>query len=932
MVGTFEERRTDRLAGRQRQSDRLDRLVDDLRLGRGGALVVFGEPGIGKTVLLDYLRAQASDLAVLATSGLESETSLSFAALGDLVRPLLSLVDELPGPQAAALKSVLALENASVPIGQYAVCMATLTLLTVAAERRPILVVLDDAQWLDPASMSVLLFVARRLANDPVAAVFAVRDGQASELNAGGIELVHVGGLDRDASERLLNSLHAGPVAAGVADELRRATGGNPLALKEMCARLDDDQLAGRRGLDNPLPLGGDLVRAFTARLAPLSAQARMALLVIALSASPEASGFADALAGLGLDASVLDAADTAGLITVDNGRVRFTHPLMRSAVHSSATDWARRRAHDALAATASGEARLWYRAAAAAGTDDDLARELDIAAGHMRDRSGFVAASRALYRAAELTTDLERRAGRLLAAAINAQLAGRADDATVWLGQARGLTTDPLLVADVDLTRGRVLTMRGTPSIAQQVLITAANAVTTVDPRRAALLLCEAALPAFTEGRVSEATAVCRKAVGLATLTTDPAVISQARVVLAQALVLGGQVAEANEALNGTRAYVEQLDPVADGLVIAMLGACNGWLEDYSLAGRLLDRVIDAARPAGALGPLPVVLGYRSELSRWTGDWVRAYAEAEESLQLAREIRHAAPIGLALAILARLDAAQGRTELADKRLGEARQMSGPLGTGGLMVWERGAHGLLHLIHGAMDEAIACLEPVRAFATRHGVGNPNMVPWEADLVEAYWRAGRIGEAWKMLAEFEARAQATGLNTPRAALARCRGMLAADAATAETHFRDAMTLHGRQAQPFERARTALCFGEILRRNRRRADSRPLLRTALDTFQRLGAEPFARRATMELAATGEHPRQATSGLSPIQQLTAQELQVSLAVARGMSNPAVAAAMFISRKTVEAHLSSVYRKLGLVSRTQLLRYLAEAKIAID
>jgi DNA-binding CsgD family transcriptional regulator len=931
IVRKAEERGADRFVGREKQCQRLDRLLYDLRSGRGGALGVSGEPGVGKTVLLEHLVAEASGMTVLSTSGLESEASLSFAALGDLARPLIPLMEELPGPQSVALKSALALEHGHGPVGQYAVCMATLTLLTTSAEERPVLVTLDDAHWLDPASMSTLLFAARRLANDPVAVVFAVRDGAGPEFDARGIEFIRLRGLDRDATEQLLVSSRDGPVSTEVIDELWRATGGNPLALKEACVRLDDDQFAGRRRLDDPLPVGAELVRAFSVRLEPLPASARMAMLVIAISASSEADGLIAALAELGLDASVLDPADAAGLVAFDGSHLRFTHPLIRSAVQGGATSWARRRAYTALADTATGEARVWYRAAAEPGEHDQIAQELETVAGQLRHRSGLVSASRALRRAANLTIDHEKRATRLLAAAIDAQVAGRSGDATSWLAQARNLTGDPLLAADVDLARGRVLTMQGTPSIAQQVLIAAADAVAAADPRRAARLLCETVLPAIMEGRVHEAVAFGRKAMTLAEATGDRAEVVKVRMVLAQALVVSGHLVEANDAMADTRDSVERLDPVADGMVVSMTAACYGWLEDYSSSRRLLDRVIDAARAAGALGPLAVALSFRSELSRWTGAWVQAYADGEESLRLAREIRQLATVGYAQAILAHLDAAQGHAQLLRQRLAEARTMSGPLGSGGLMIWEGGARGLLHLAHGTPDEAIVCLEPAGAFAIRHGIGNPNVMPWEADLVEAYWRVGRVEDAADQLAEFEARARTTDLPTPRAAAERCRGLLATRTRDAETHFREAMALHEQRTQPFEQARTALSFGEMLRRNRRRSDSRPFLREALDTFEKLGAEPFARRAAAELAATGEH-RPVRSGPSPIKQLTAQELQAALAVGRGLSNPAVAAAMFISRKTVEAHLSSVYRKLGVDSRTQLVRYLAEAGISVD
>lgn len=914
------------LVGRDEPRRRIAALLDGLSRGYGGALVISGEPGIGKTSLLEHAICKARDRTVLRAVGLESESHLPFVALGDALRPLLPLVTELPTPQAGALRTALALETAQRPAELFAVCMATLTLLTGAAERRPALLLVDDAHWLDPASAVAFSFAARRLANDPVAIVFTLREGPASPLDIRGLDRLLLAGLDSEECGRLVEHLRGGArVAPEVADQLWQATGGNPLALREVATRLDERQLGGDRPLPKPLPFGADLVQAFTDQLKPLPEATRAALLVLALAAVPEVPVLLSALDMLDLTPAVLDPADAAGLIVTDGDRVRFSHPLVRSAVETAASGWARRRAYDSLIASAEGDTALSYRAAAATGPDDKLADELEAAAQRMRDRSGLAAAARAMCRAAQLGTDPECRARRLLQAGSDALNASHLDDAIAWLDQARTLAGDTHTVADVDLIRGRALLTRGTPAIAQRVLTAAAETVEATDPGRAARLLCEAALPIFTEGRVRTAEESCHRAIQLAEAAADPAVLNHARVVLAQAQVLGGHVAAARESLG---AAASTLDPVDDALVYCMLGACYCWLEQHGQAQHLLDQVIDAARRDGRLGTLGHALNYRSEVGRCVGDWAQAYADAEQALRLAREIRMPLTVGLSVVLLARLDAACGRADLVAERLDQAAQMSGPLGTGGLVMWEGGVRGLLHLAAGAPEQAVSALEPVRDFAYRHGIGNPNVILWGPDLVEAYWRCGRTGEAAARLDELDADAKATGLPTPRAAAERCHGMLA-EGAAADAHFAAAAALHVSAPNPFEQARTALCQGEALRRRRRPVEARPLLREALATFRRLGAAPFARRASAELAAAGGRPPGAARDLSPMQHLTPQELQVAMAVARGLSNPAVAAALFISRKTVEAHLSSVYRKLQLSSRTQLVRYLTRAGI---
>jgi len=575
--------------------------MHQLRRGHGGALVLSGEPGVGKTALLDHVRATATDATVLTARGLLSEASLSFAGLGDLMRPLVPGLGALPEAQSAALSTALALGQPSGPVSGYAVCVATLNLLTVSAERRPVLVVVDDAHWLDAASATSLLFAARRIDADPVAVVFAIRPGESTDFDTRGLAVIELTGLDRAASGRLLDALRPGRVAAEVAEELWQATGGNPLALKEVAGRLHDEQLSGRVPLDDPLPVGRHLVAAFARRVDPLPEETRKALLVMALSASSDAHDLAVALEYVGTDLSALEPAEAARLIGYEAAEVMFIHPLIRAAVHEGAPTLARRQAYEALAATTGGEARAWYRAAGVAGTDEEAAQELEAAAVGMRRRTGFVAASRALHRAAELSGDREVRARRLLDAGTNAHMAGRLHAAPAWLDQARTLATDPLLVADIDLERGRLLTWRGNPAIAQQVLVNAANAASDLDRLRAAKLWCEATLPGLMEGRVNDAAGYVSRAYALLREVHDPAAVTEACTFMVPSPALGGEVNEARRLMQAARPYIDALDPVVGGRPIAMMALCHVWTEDYRLARTRLDGIIEAARRVGA-------------------------------------------------------------------------------------------------------------------------------------------------------------------------------------------------------------------------------------------------------------------------------------------------------------------------------------------
>ncbi|MDQ1026387.1 DNA-binding CsgD family transcriptional regulator [Streptomyces umbrinus] len=952
------------MVGRERERLLLDGLLIAVA-ERGAALVLRGEPGMGKTALLNYasVGASARGARVVRLCGVESESVLPFAALADLMTPFRVGLADLPEAQRSALDVCLALA-AGPPPNSLAVCAGTLNVLAAAADATPLVVLVDDLQWVDASSRQVLLFVARRLSSERVAMVLAVRS-DAPEPTASGLPGVDLAGLPADVCAELLAGRGVAPSPQVLAD-LVRATGGNPLALLETAAGLSAGQLSGMRPMPELLPMGQQLHRAWTARLDMLPERTRRALALLAAGRSAAPDVLARAFASVGLSPADVDPAHAAGLVTVTGKALDLRHPLLRLVVLEGLTPSARLDVYRVLAGASTGEVRVWYRAAAASGPDEEVAAALDAAADRARERSGFGVAARALRRAAELTSDRRLRVERLLRAAVDAHLGGLPHDAAAWCDAAAAETTDPLLRADIALVRGRVLIWIGQVARAHDQLLDAADAVRTIDPARAGTLLAEAALSAAMSGKGSLALRDAEEAAQLAAAPPSmraPASPSDGRHPAASAgpsgpavpdghgsveapsalagpgegaelpleisacasfaLALTGQVTAARRWLESARTALESADAVDTQQTLVLIGRVCGWLEDDDTARRVLTSAINAARRSGAPATLAYALGARGELDRWAGLWSAAYADATEALRWAEELRQMGAIGYSLLSLARLDAARGERALCEERIERTRREVGPLGIGSLEVYGSGTLGLVALGHGEHSVAVAYLEHARALAADGGLGNPVIVPFAADLVEAHLRTGDRDRAETVLAWLEERARSTGLAWPAAAAGRGRVLLAGDGDEAEACYAVAEVAHRRREMPFEAARTQLCLGEVLRRCRRPAAARLPLLAAHATFQSLGARPWTARAAVELAAAGERPTPGTSAPA-FDRLTPQELQVARTIADGMNNVETAAALFISHKTVEAHLTRVYRKLGVRSRTELTRIL--------
>ncbi|GGQ70034.1 helix-turn-helix transcriptional regulator [Couchioplanes azureus] len=884
---------------------------------RGGTLVICGEPGIGKTALLDHAASRAEPV-VLRARGVESEAVLPFAALADLLIPIRRHFRDIPRVQRDALEGCLALSDRAEP-NPYVVCAAALSVLAAAADASPVTMLVDDLQWTDPSSQRVLMFMARRLLFERAALLFTVRLDGGALIDPRSLPVLQLAGLSREESADLLRQ-HGYDPADRVSDKLHRLSAGNPLALLEAGSALRPAQLSGDEPIGE-LPLGRMLRQAWSCRIEELPDATRAALAVVAASHDPAAAGIAAALTAQGLSLDALGPAEATGMVVATTATIDFRHPILRAVVLQQTTLGHRIGACRALATVSSGAARAWYRAEAATRPDESVADDLLRAAADARGRGGHGDAARAGHRAAALTPDPMLRAGRMLEAARDAFVGGSSTEALSWCDEALAGACEPPVRADLELLRGRIRTWIGQPTGAHEALVAAARAIEPTDPARASMLLGEATLPAVLDGQVTEAVEHAQASVELARRSSvDPA---PGRLMLGQAYVLRGDVAAGRALLEQAGDFLLADRPPAERQLLTLAGQCLAWADDPEGGQKLVNRVIDAARRDATPALLPLALAIRSEIECWAGRWAAASADAAEALRWAEESGQVSTLGYGLACLARLAALRGDRSRCEGLVSRARREVGPHGVGSLEAYLPGSLGLAALGHGELDAAISHLELAYAYTVERGVGNPCVVPVAADLVEAHVRAGNGGRAAEVTAWLHESAARTGLVWPAAAAARCAGVLAATAEEAMACFDRADLALRRRPIPFEQARTLLSRGAALRRARRPADARGPLLAAQAAFESLGATRWVRQAAGELAATGQR-RGARNARPAVDRLSAQEMQVARAVGRGLTNDEAASTLFVSRKTVEAHLTRVYRKLGVRSRSELTRVL--------
>ena len=914
-----------RLVGRARERRLLDGLIESAE-GGGAAVVIAGEAGVGKTALLTHVADVASErgLRVLKGRGEESEAVLAFATLADLLGPSREKFAGLPQAQRQALEVCLALSTGPAA-GPLAACAGALGVLASAADEQPLVVLVDDFQWVDPESRQVLLFAARRLATERIMMFFAVRDEPGAQAPEPGLPVLRIGGLSVAECAELARELGA-DISGLALRSLAGLTGGNPLAVLETLSGAAE----GTGGFEpGRLTLGVTLEKAWGRVFDELPEDTRHALFVVATDAVSCGRHVDTALGTLRLSLASLAPAERRGLVRAVDGQIQLRHPLMRPVVVGRTPLWARAAACRALAGAAGGHLRAWYLAAAATGPDDAAAEALAAAAVDARQRHGYGTSARTWRRAAELTADHGMRARRLLRAATDGYLAGDWGAAVAWCQEALVQCHAPVVAAEAELIRGRARTWAGDPLLAFDDLVRAAAVIRPVSPVWAAALLAEAILPAAMTGRVHLARRVAQQVEELWDCPDSAAAGAAASLtvlaMVAEAFVMAGELDHAACYRRRAKALLASADLAAEQQGAASLAQGDIWTEHYEQGRLCLGTAVDAGRRMGAPTILSLALGLSSELGWWTGRWATAYADATEALQWAEEMNQPGLIGHALSQLSRIAAARGDRERCEEHVERARQDVEPHGVGCLAVYDAAALGLCALSCGDVTTAIDHLERAWDAGQATGLGNPNVVPFAGDLAEALARVGAAERAWEVLAWLQERADATGLVYPRAAAARARGILAHDPAEAEAWFARARSAHQQQPMPFEQARTLLCQGEALRRGRRPAASRRPLRHALTIFNSLGARPWAARAMNELDATGARADTRNSAsASALDCLSPQELQVARAVGRGLNNLETAAALFVSRKTVEAHLTHAYRKLGIRSRTELTRLL--------
>jgi DNA-binding CsgD family transcriptional regulator len=898
------------LRGRRDECAALDRLLDRARAGRSGVLALEGEAGVGKTALLEYAIASASDLRVLRAVGVESEMELAFAALHQLCAPVLDRLERLPVPQQNALLTTFGLRAGPVP-DRFLVGLAVLSLLSEVADERPLLCVVDDAQWLDRASAQCVAFVARRLLAESVVMLFAAREP--SDLFAGLPELL-VEGLRGADARSLLVSVMPGRLDEGVADELLAESRGNPLALLELPRGLTAAQLAGGFALPGALSLSGRIEESFLNRLQALPAETQRLLLVAAAEPLGDSALLERAAERLGITAAALPSAESSGLIEID-ARVRFRHPLVRSAIYRAATPNDRRRVHRALGeatdARADPDRRAWHLAEGVVGFDEDVAAELERAAGRAQARGGLAAAAAFHERSALLTSDADRRGQRMLAAASAKRDSGALDAALELLVEVEAGPLDELGRAHAELLGGRVALEQKRGDDAGRLLASAARRLEPLDPELARETYLEAVGGAMV-GDLEVPGGARALAEAARAPRSGPAPPRAADVLLdafatrltdgfaaaAPALARGLELLLASDVTNEDVGRSLSLVSNRASAIVALE------LWDVEAFHLLASRRVQLARNAGALVHLRFALSFLARSQLLAGEVTAATSTIDEA-QLIAEASGNLPLGNAPMILAAWRGQEERaSELIDATAEEAAARR----------WTSNAYARSVLYNG-LGRHDAARDAAREAFQEDLVGHgPLLVP---ELAEAAFRTGDTALVESALEWLSGRTRVVSSEWLLGIEARV-GALLSEGEGAERLYRDSIAhLSGNRVR-LDLARTHLLYGEWLRRERRRRDARAQLRAALAMFTSMGTEAFAERAERELVATGERVREPT--VETRDELTPQELRIARLASEGLSNAEIGARLFISQHTVAYHLRKVFSKLGITSRNQL------------
>jgi DNA-binding CsgD family transcriptional regulator len=902
------------LRGRLNECDALDRLLAQVRAGQSQVLVVQGEPGIGKSALLDYLAATASGCRIDRAAGHEYEMELAYAGLHQLCASSLHLLERLPEPQREALSAAFGLSSAPPP-DRFVVGLGVLGLLSEMTEEQPVLWVIDDAQWLDKASATTLAFVAHRLLAEPVGLIFALREStNVPELDD--FPSLTISGLADADARALLDSALPGRFDDVVRDRLVAESHGNPLALLELPQELTAAELAGGFGTPSATSIKSRIERSFQRRLDSLPDDTRRLLLLAAAEPVGDVNLLWRAADGLGIDPDAVAPAQAAGLLDLD-AFVRFRHPLVRSAVYQAASLTDRQEAHRALADATDPEAdpdrRAWHRAHATAVPDERIAMELEQSASRAADRGGVAAAAAFLERALELTSDSAERGRRALAAAEAKIESGAPEKADALLGIADRSELDELQRAKLTRLHGEVVFTLRRGGDAPPLLLDAAKRFEPLDRGSAREAYLQALGAAVFAGRLNGS--IGPREVAEAARDRPP----RQEQAEANDLLLDGLVTRY------TDGYVAGVAPLREALDAPEQHDFAGELEitrwfwlRWLVAGDLWDderwheiatRAVQFARDSGALSFLPLAVGYRAIVHLHAGEFAEAESLAAEASAIS-EATSTALVGYPSVLLA---AWRGVPEAEGSLLwgvGNAVARGEGRGIGG------GGYGKAVLYNG-LGRYEEALESARTVYEYDDLGICGFAL--AELVEAGARSGAQDEAAGALRQLEERTAAAGTDWALGVQASSRALLS-EGEPAESLYREAIERLVQTRVAVQLARAHLVYGEWLRRENRRVDAREQLRAAHDMFSEMGAQAFTERARRELQATGETARKRSTETRGL--LTAQEAQIARLAQEGLSNPQIGAQLFISPRTVQYHLRKVFQKLEISSRNQLVR----------
>ncbi|MEJ1109478.1 MULTISPECIES: LuxR C-terminal-related transcriptional regulator [unclassified Kribbella] len=906
------------LRGRRDECEVLDRLVASVRLGGHGVLVLRGAPGIGKSALLEYVEAAATDCRTLHVAGVESQMELAFAGLHELCTPVLNLLDRLPGPQADALATAFGLREGTPP-DHFLVGLATSTLLSESSGDSPVVCIVDDAQWLDQASVRTLAFVARRLTTQSmvqsVALVISVRAGESAKTWAD-LPGLSLRGLAAPDAREMLESAVSGHLDERVRERILAEAHGNPLALLQLPRWFTAAELSFGPGPDSTIgkrSLTGRMEEGFRRELESLPHESRLLLLTAAAEPLGDVRLLWRAAQRLGIGVDAARSAEQAGLIELRQ-TVRFRHPLVRSVAYRSATVVERQAAHQALAEATDQQAdpdrQAWHRAAAATGPDEAVAAQLERSADRALAQGGLAAAAAFLERAAVLTPNAADRVQRRLNAAQAMMHAGALEAASQLLAVTEHGPLDELQRARIDVLRAQIGLAANQGREALPLLVSAARRLEPLDVE----LALESYVDAFTAAWFAGHLATEPGPMAVALMVRDVPRPSPPRrgddLLRALAVLFGDGYQTAAPTL---RAAVQAFDsddiPVQEAVRFLWLATVIAIeLRDGRAWDQLASRHLRIARDSGAVSALPLALNSRVFVDLFSGDLQAAAAlvqEAEAATELAQiRMTPYGAIGLA--------AFEGRDDHTTRFLTAARRDAEARGEGLSVSLTHWANALLSNSHGRYPAALESARAAAAHPEEMVVRSWSLV----ELVEAAARTGDSDTAADAAEQLAEAARASGTDWAAGVAARSQAQL--DGPRTEELYREAVDRLERTNLRVESARARLLYGEWLRRAGRRLEAREQLRSSYDAMAAMGMEAFAGRARRELNATGETVRRQT--VDTQQELTAQELHIARLAASGLTNAEIASELFISPRTVEWHIRKVFTKLHLTARRQL------------